>query len=981
MPDHPPLSAPGPSGADDVEELLFRALEDLDAGGAGALDALFAAHPERAPQLRAHLERLRAMGLLGAEGWSGPFEHPEQLGDFRILAPLGHGGMGVVYRARQESLGREVALKLIRPDQLWFPGARERFRREVEIVARLQHPGIVPVFAVGNEQGVPFMAMELVHGATLADVIVHLAGRRPKELNGRDLDRALAACLGETDEREPAELFRGDWTTIVLRIAREVAEALEHAHRRGVMHRDVKPSNVMLTREGRVLLLDFGLAGAATAERLTRTGSALGSLAYMPPEVLAGGTVRDARGDVYSLGATCWELLAFRLPYQSSDPAQVRDLAAAAARPKLTGLNAGVSWETETVIAKALEPDPARRYASAAAFASDLDNVLARRPIAARDAGVWLRVRRWCERHPARATAAFAAGLVLLGGPSLWAWEESRLRERTEAQRDELAHKNVELDRANAKAVAEVKRANVNLAQLQEAVDTMLTKVGDQSLRDIPRMEKVRAELLQEAQRFYEGVLAQAPDDPAVRIEIARVRLRAAEVQGMLADYVGAASNLERAIADLAPFAAHDEKLALELARARARLPTLHRLRGNLPAAATASAEALASWQEFAARSPDVLVAKGLADARVEASYVTADQGDVAGALQLLETGLAEIDAWRAKHGEGADLTHVQARMLDRSAIWNYQLAMQKRDRAAAMQLLERVAETHRRAQPLWEKLLAEKPDDASFRADAAENAVDQAIALAALQRMPEAREPMAKGVALLAALAADYPGAQRRQSQVATARLDFAGILAACGDVDELVRQVASAREVYDRLCAFAPENDEYAAGLCHALQTQALVLFEMQQRARDALPLADAAAVAADRALAVRPANNNYRTLRRLVCATQAEICLALCVHAKAAAAAHGLLDARYAPTQPALAAALLARAAVIAAADAALGESERTAAATALHDEAKALLAGAVAAGLKLENLRRDPNFADQWGKPGFEELVKEVADGAH
>ncbi|HEX5053292.1 MAG TPA: serine/threonine-protein kinase [Planctomycetota bacterium] len=976
----PPDASPAPFDGE-YEDLLFRALERFDAAGAAGLEQFLAEHREQAPRLRAHLEHLHRMGLTG--GPSAPeAPPPDRLGDFRILAPLGQGGMGIVYRAVQESLGREVALKLVRPEQLYFPGARERFRREVEIVARLQHPGIVPVYAVGNEEGVPYMAMELVRGATLADVITHLAGREPSSLEGRDLDRAIAACTGDTEPGELAEPFRGDWTTVVLRIVREVAEALEHAHRRGVLHRDVKPSNVMLTRAGRVLLLDFGLAGDATAERLTRTGSALGSLAYMPPELLTGEpATRDARGDVYSLGASCWELLALRLPYQSSDPVQLQRLAAAAARPRLSTLLPGVAWDVEMVLATALEPDPARRYASASLFSRDLDNVLAHRPIAAREPGPWLRLRRWSQRHPARATAAVAVLVALFAGPSLWAWQENRMRLLTEVQRDELARINKALDRANAAAVAQAQSARANLAQLQKAVDTMLAKVGAESLRDIPHMEKVRAELLQEALRFYEGVLAQQPDDPAVQLEIARVRVRAAEVQGMLADYEGATGNLERAIADLGPFAANDDVVALELMGAKGRLPTLQRLRGNLPAAAAAAAAALQGWQELVARSDDAAVQKGLGDASIEAGYIAADQGDVARALAGLEEGLAGLDAWRSEHGESDQLVHLQARMLDRTAIWTYALAMQQHDRAAAMRQLERVAEMHGRAAKLWPQLLAKAPDDAAVRGDAADNAVDRAIALVALQRLPEAMEPMGTGVRLLAELVADFPGARRRLAQLASARLDFAGMLGSTGDLDGTQQQVKAARDAYEQLCREAPDNDEYQLGLCHALQTQATMTFEMQQRPQDALPLADAASAAIDRALAVRPASNLYRLVRRKVCETQAEVLLALGDHARASTAARGLVDPRWAPAQPALCAALLARAAPLAAADPALGDAERASAAAAYHDEAKSMLTAAVAKGLDLEDLHRDPAYAGQWGKPAFEELCKQVAADSH
>src|SRR5690606_32092732 len=217
-----------------------------------------------------------------------PRPFPERLGDFRLLERLGGGGMGVVYRAEQVSLRREVALKLVRPDQLYFPGTRERFRREVAIVAGLSHPGIVPVYAFGEEDGLPFFAMEYVRGATLAETLDALRGGTFGPAGGEAIAAAIAARSASADDGAASAMFEGAWEQICTRIAREIAEALEHAHRRGVVHRDVKPSNVMVTSSGRVMLLDFGLSSTSGSERITRSGSVLGSLAYMAPEQLRG---------------------------------------------------------------------------------------------------------------------------------------------------------------------------------------------------------------------------------------------------------------------------------------------------------------------------------------------------------------------------------------------------------------------------------------------------------------------------------------------------------------------------------------------------------------------------------------------------------------------------------------------------------------------------------------------------------------------
>jgi serine/threonine protein kinase/formylglycine-generating enzyme required for sulfatase activity len=340
---------------------------------------------------------------------------PERLGEFRIVERLGRGGMGIVYRAVQTSLSREVALKKVRPEHLFFPGARERFRREVEAVARLRHPGIAPVYAVGEESGVPYFAMELVEGLTLAEVAQELRGRSPSSLRGEDLAALLASRSSSTETTESAR-WSGPWPMVALSIAHEITLALDHAHRRGVRHRDIKPSNIMVTAAGRVLLMDFGLASTQGTSRLTASGANVGTTPYMPPERLRGDTVRDEiAGDVYGVGVTLYELLALRPPFLGKDAEATRRLVIDGAPLRPRALNRAIPWEAETVCLTAMERDPKRRYASAAALAEDLARASGQQPITARRASPVLRLRRWVQRRPAPASG-LALGVFLLIG-------------------------------------------------------------------------------------------------------------------------------------------------------------------------------------------------------------------------------------------------------------------------------------------------------------------------------------------------------------------------------------------------------------------------------------------------------------------------------------------------------------------------------------------------------------------------------------
>ncbi len=320
-----------------------------------------------------------------------------RLGDFEIVREIGRGGMGIVYEARQISLKRPVALKVLNSSPGLDGRSVLRFRREAETAATLHHANIVPIFATGEKAGVYYYAMELIEGPSLD----HVLGQLPRDLSPQGAANSLFAPAGG-----------GDYFRNVARLIAEAAEALHHAHTHGIIHRDVKPSNLLLAPDGRLCVSDFGLARFTEQPGVTLSGDLVGSPSYMSPEQAAGRFPLDARTDVYSLGATLYELLALRPPFVGTrrDEVLLKIIHDEPVPPKR--IIPRIPAELETICLKALEKDRERRYQTAAEFARDLQNFLAGRAIWARRPGRWQRGWSWSRRHPS--LAALMAVLVVV---------------------------------------------------------------------------------------------------------------------------------------------------------------------------------------------------------------------------------------------------------------------------------------------------------------------------------------------------------------------------------------------------------------------------------------------------------------------------------------------------------------------------------------------------------------------------------------
>lgn len=387
-------------------------------------------------------------------------------GDYEVREELGRGGMGVVYHARQITLNRPVALKMIKVGVLANDTDLRRFQNEAEAVALLDHPGIVPVYEIGEHDGQRFFSMKLIQGGNLAERLGTMKGN----------PRAAANLVAEA------------------------AEAIHHAHMRGILHRDLKPANILVDAEGRPHVTDFGLAKRVEEDvEFTASGAILGTPAYMSPEQAAGrrGSITTAT-DVYGLGAILYALLAGKAPFGGDSVVETIDAVRNTPPEPPSRHNASVPRDLETIALTCLDKDPRRRYSSAQALADDLRRWLDNRPIAARRVGAAERVWLWCKRRPAVAALSAMVILVSLAGIAFggWQWRVAVLNAARAERNAGVAQANADLaNRRNQELTATNLRLIESREELRRNLYTAEIKLAanDWNERVIPRMKALLA--------------------------------------------------------------------------------------------------------------------------------------------------------------------------------------------------------------------------------------------------------------------------------------------------------------------------------------------------------------------------------------------------------------------------------------------------------------------------------------------------------
>lgn len=844
-----------PMGQDEL--LLLDCLEALESRGPEAVEELLERFPDHAETVRRRMAALESSGLID-QG-----RVPERLGDFEVLERLGEGGMGVVYRARQESLDREVALKLIRPEHLFFEGSRKRFRREVEAVAKLSHPGIVSVYSVGEDEGIPYFAMELVRGKNLDHQLELHSDSSPGKLQGKDLDPSGS---GE------GYLYAGSWEDACLRIVRQVCEALDFAHQRGVLHRDIKPSNIMLTggSNSRALLLDFGLASDAASEKITRTGSQLGSLRYMSPEQMRGKHEQIGRtSDVYSLGVSLFEMLTLT-PAFSGSQVELAMQVTSKGLPLLRSRNPSSRWELETIIATACDLDPARRYPSAADLARDLANALERRPIEARRAGPLLRLRRWTQRAPAQALAAALGLILIVGGPLAYAAQQAKssrnmLAEQRRSSEALLAEQRrsseallAEQARAAEQVSSERDRAVAGFEKALQAVENMLASVGADELALVPAMEGLRRKLLEDAVELLEEISDEGGEEISERsrLQLASTYKRLGRLLTALGRSAEGLPALERSRVLLEEFVQrHPEDVeALELLAATAIEETnalgdagkmeealaLHRglderlegrtgERRDLGIYAALNLSSMARLLSRMGRDEEAVRLFENSTSRLE-QLITGEPVDP-DILKDVATALSNYGLHFLDPGKQFEVDERAVSVLERAAeLIRQVVALDDRptNRNLSCTILNNLAGAYRRsgeedrgrdlyleAKGILEGLVADYPETLAFRVELATIHNQLGVQLDGLNRQEEAAGYYSEAARLLESLTVDAPLQPLYWHRFGVVQYNLSNLKTLLGEYVEADETLVRGIEAVEQAMSIAPESEEYRASL----------------------------------------------------------------------------------------------------------------------------------------------------------------------
>ncbi len=782
------------------------------------------------------------------------------VGDYELLAELGHGGMGVVYRARQVSLGRIVAVKMILAGEYADPQLRKRFRNEAETVARLQHPNIVQIHEVAEKDGRPFFSLEYIDGGSLSQKL----------------------ATGPLGPKETAALVQ------------VLAVAMQYAHERSVIHRDLKPANVMLTMEGTPKIADFGLARLLDDDRgQTKSGAILGTPSYMAPEQTRGEIRKIGPAtDVYALGAVLYECLTGRPPFRAATALETAQQVLNEEPVSPARLQPGLPTDLETICLKCLQKDPTRRYASAAELADDLGRFLRGEPVFARPVSLVELGWKWVKRRPAVAAVWIVSIFAVLSLTATLIIANFRLqRERNAAQ-----------------AISDT---------AMDAVNRHFTLLSEDALLNAPHMEPVRRQLLQEAKTYYEKLVTARGDDPRLRAELGRSHARLGKITGQLGAKDEARKHYLQAIATLEPVcqerpdalhqfalasawnalgfiyvnmremkpAADAYRQAIELAELLPRdqtesadyaqllgqglhgLGEVHRLSGQAEQAETRFREAWAAHQAAVNASPNVpKYQRDLAHTQNNLGVVAQMAGRPTDAETEYKEALALRESIAQAHPKVPQFQSAAAASLMNLG-WLYYAT-------------GRTAEAEspwNRVLAIQEKLALTFPDTIAYQVEVAEARSNLGSLYLAMENWDAARQSYDDALRIRRQLVERFPADAEHRDGLAMMHNNLGALAGSTGDLARAETEFGEAAKIREALAREQPAVVKYHLDLGKTCGNLAK-LKQSQGDNEGALAWFDRGIAALDHALATEPSNAHVRSNLVLTQASRAEARLAL-------------------------------------------------------------------------------------------------------
>jgi serine/threonine protein kinase/Flp pilus assembly protein TadD len=796
-----------------VADLVDRMVALVKADPGVDLEAWADEHPDHAKELRQLVPAVRLMAQLSQTHEHSAHAHDDRLegtlGDFRLHREIGRGGMGVVYEATQISLNRVVALKVLPFAATMDPRHLQRFKHEAMAAAMLHHPHIVPVYGVGCERGVHYYAMQLIEGRSLAAVVEEMKPAPATKVKEQPADATVdfsptlshpntptpetAPVAALSTQKSKSKKDKAYFRTTVERIA-QAADALEYAHSMGIVHRDVKPGNLLLDDAGHLWVTDFGLAKLDTAANMTVSGDLIGTLRYMSPEqALARHGLVDHRTDVYSLGATLYELLTLGPAVDGADKQEMLRKIAFEEPVPPRKLDKVIPTELETVTLKCLAKNPDDRYATAGEMAEDLRRWLDHQTIMAKPPSLRQKTAKWVRRHPGVMTAV-AAGLLVAAF--------------TAAVSAVLVYRE---QRHTQDAYAE---ANDAYGRARLALDELSSQVIDDWLAKQPVLTDAQNQFMERALGHYEWLAGRTGADTETRAGVAGAYLRAGDIRVKLGRTAGAEADYTRAVElyqNLADKFPDEPAYRMALAKAnRARGVALQRL-GQLAAAGQAFTRAVFLHDHLVLEFPSN------ADYRYELAGTLLDYGDF---LTLEEHQQRAEDAYRrglmilqqmtpstpaVRHRLAQFHIHFGSFQYCVLAHWAWSVEGERslREGIALLEALEKQA--------------ADSPHANQYRDDLANGLSELAGNLGHARRPADAVDADRRAVGVMDRLAADYPSVPEYRYRLAKS---ISGLGNHLGDLrrdEEAWTEFRRSVTILEKLVADYPSEPRYRSPLVY--------------------------------------------------------------------------------------------------------------------------------------------------------------------